>query len=719
MNEERELAKKLNAEIIAFEKGKILVKDPKKEFKDELMSERSLLLISFSEELKRFGYFLSSEVLKSITEEEIKKSYQSLIPYLIEKYHDGEDFKPVYPNFPEQVISKTDAELWSDQNKLYNGEEIEVDNWYSESEMREIVEGRKTILEPINEEDFDKIPQQIMKSNNSLTIQSKAELLWFLDNKNVEIPERIPFKETLCLVLSTGREIKNLEINDVLRFAFYVMGTDPSLPKVNKRVVDRKNLKLKRSDRRLLCKMIDEVAERKGLSNSIVDAKLLYSHWNLLSEKLHPGEYSKNYKNCLDFFTTLKDNKKKKLYKTWYSQVQKMYDEKKDLKDITEKISERPGELVRRFDSLIRKAIKSNKEGEVMDVFIETEGMKNKTLLELSDYYDKRDKLKRYATKEDGTKIELDKLEPLGDVVTETIEDVISRKILKNIKDRVAVKDLEGKTVYIDPEIKRIPIPKRMRNQTIEVPVGTKFKIPEDKNCIRFFVHWIDEGRDSEVVEFSGKEDLDLHAFLYDKTKEYMDNVGWNTTFNKDFIAVHSGDVRLRKGKCAEYVDVDIEKASKKYDYIISDVYNYEGRALNSLKCWLGYCYRKKLENSDKLWYPEEVEQMMQITSQSTGISAFLVDLKNREIILINSNISGIVGDSENRKEIIEYFTSDVNTTFNSYVVLRASYEARGAEIIDQMPISDDPEKEGKEIIQVTLNDISKDYTKVLEAIGE
>lgn len=719
MNEERELAKRLNAEIIAFEKGKILVKDPKVEIKDELTSERSLLLISFSEELKRFGFILSSNVLKSITTEEIKKSYQSLIPYLIEKYHDGEDFKPVYPHFPEQVISKTDAELWSDQNKLYNGEEIDIDNWYSKSEKEELVEGRKTILESISEEDFDKIPQQIMKSNNSLTIQSKAELLWFLENKNVEIPERIPFKETLCLVLSTGRKIKNLEINDVLRFAFYVMGTDPSLPKVDKRVTDRKDLKLKRSDRRLLCKMIDEVVERKGLPNSIIDAKLLYSHWNLLSEKLHPGEYYKNYKNCYNFFITLKDNEKKKLYKTWYSQVQRMYDEKKDLKDITEKISERPGELVRRFDSLIRKAIKDNKESEVMDVFIETEGMKNKTLLELSDYYDKRDKLKRYATKKDGTKIELEELEPLGEIVTETIEEVISRKILKNIKDRVAVKDLEGKTVYIDPEIKRIPIPKRMRNQTIEVPVGTRFKIPEDKNCIRFFVHWIDEGRNNEQLAFSGKEDLDLHAFLYNKTKDYMENVGWNTTFNKDSIVVHSGDVRLRKGKCAEYVDVDIEKASKKYDYIISDVYNYEGSALNSLKCWLGYCYRNKLENSDMLWYPEEVEQMMQITSQSTGISAFLVDLKNREIILINSNVSGIVGNSEDRKKIIDYFTADINTTFNSYAVLKASYEARGAEVIDQMPTSDDPEKEEKEIIQVTLNDIAKDYTKVLEAIGE
>ena len=716
MNEERELAKKLNAEIIAFEKGKILIKDPKAEIKDEITSERSLLLISFSEELKRFGFVLSSSVLKSITTEEIKKSYQSLIPYMIEKYHEGEDFKPVYPHFPEQVISKTEAELWSDQNKLYDGKEIVVDNWYSDKEKKEIVSGRKTILEPINEEDFNKIPQQIMKSNNSLTIRVKAELLWFLENKNVDIPERIPFKETLCLVLSTGRKIKNLEINDVLRFAFYVMGTDPSLPKTEEK---RDKLKLKRSDRRMLCEMIDEVVNRKGLANSIVDAKLFYSHWNLLSERLHPGEYSKYFKHCLEFFTTLKDNKERKKYKTWQSQVQKMYDEKKDLKDITEKISERPGELVRRFDSLVRRAIKNNEEGDVMDVFIDTKGMKNKTLLELSDYYDRRDKLKRYFTKADGTKKELEKLEPLKEEMVKIIEDVISRKILKNIRDRITTKDLEGKTVYIDPEIKRIPIPKRMRNQTIEIPVGTKFKIPEDKNCIRFFVHWIDEGNGGSPVGFSGVEDLDLHAYLYNKSTGATENVGWNTTFNKDSIVVHSGDVRMRKGKCAEYVDVDLEKTSKKFDYLISDVYNYQARPLNSLECWLGYCYRDKLENSDSLWYPKEVEQMMKITSQSTGIAAFLVDLKNREITLINCNISGVVNNQNSQKEIIDYFTAEIKSTFNSYSVLKESYQARGAKIIDKMPVSDDPDYKEEDILQVTLNDIAKDYTKILEAIGE
>lgn len=723
---EREEEKRLNEDVIAFNRGKVLIANVSEKIVDnDLFSRRSLLLISLTKELEVFGYILSSEVLKSITEEEIERVYKNLIPFLVEEYHSGSEFKPVYPHFPEQVISKSAAELWAEQNKLYNGEEIDVDNWYGSSveEIKRVVNLEE--LKPITEEEFNKIPIQLMSSNNSFSVRSKAELLWFLDNKSVEIPERIPFKETLCLVLYSGKQINNLEINDVLRFSFYIMGTDPSLPKVDKRLksgrenpIWRNLSSLSRAWRNKICGMIEEVVSRKGLAYSIIDAKRFYGHWILLSERLHPGDFAKRYAACYDFFKTLKDKKEIKKYRTWQSQVQKMYDDEKDLIDITKKISERPGEFIRRFDSLIRRAMKNNKESEVMDIFIDTAGMKNKTLIELSDYYDKRDVVSRKVKRSDGTLMDLEKLEEMDQDFKETINDVICRKVLINIKDRVTEEDMKGKKVWLDPEIKKIPIPKGMRNSRYEIPVGTRVAIPENKNCIRFFVHWIDE---------NGHEDLDLHAFILDD-KEEVTNIGWNTSFADEHnYVVMSGDVRNRVGKCAEYIDIDIDKSKQEgYRYLVTSAFNYTGRGFDTLKCWLGYCFRDALGNSELTWYPDEVDQMVEIDSESSGLAAYIVDFDKREIILVNCSINSISSNQFNSNyqiELIKYFANPIIPRLNSYSVLRANYEARGAEILDQLPPEitdmDNDEKPKEEIIEVSFADIRKDFTKVLEALGE
>jgi hypothetical protein len=61
-------------------------------------------------------------------------------------------------------------------------------------------------------------------------------LAWFLENyPELSIPERIPFKETMCIVAKHRPEYKIAEINDVLRYSLYLMGADPSLPHVPKK----------------------------------------------------------------------------------------------------------------------------------------------------------------------------------------------------------------------------------------------------------------------------------------------------------------------------------------------------------------------------------------------------------------------------------------------------------------------------------------------------
>ena len=719
----------LSKDIIAFNRKRVLIKGIDS-FSLTEDSKRNLLLFTLLDELKEYRYYLSSEVMCKITEEEIENLHKTLVPYLYEKYNfNGKKYKPLYPSFPQQVISKSRYELKLDQLKVYNGdldEFIQGNHWIEEKVPTNLKFVPDTELKLMTEKELLDIPRQIMSSNNSLADVTKEELIWFLENyPDLDIPERIPFKETLCIVAKYRPTYELKEINDVLRFGMYLMGANPSLPHVpkyswiwnnnkNPNPDWRKLSTLSRKYRKDICSRIEKVVETKGIEFCIIDAKRFYGHWILLSERVHPMEFSLQYPECSSFFSKLKSKSERKLYKTFNSKIQEMYDNKSDIVDIAKEISKRPGELVRRFDSLIRKAITEKKESDVMDIFLDTDGMKNKTLLELSNYYDRRENpdIPRLITVS-GKQYSLDKLSPLPDGIVSTIQEFIFRKILLNIKNRITEKDLDSKIVVLDPEIKKVSIPKGMRDSVISIPAGTRVPIKEGKNIVRFFVHWYQDPNGPD-------EDLDLHAFLY-KDDTHIDNVGWNTSYyTENYCAIHSGDVLNRPGDCAEYVDVDIEKAiAAGYKYVVMDAYNYKERNMDTLPCFIGYCTIDKMESCQD-WKPGDVELSVPVKVKSSKVATLLVDLTSREIIILNCNLSGIpVNVSGNMSEqvgIVKFFTAPISK-YNSYEIMKNYYEFRGAIVMDRLP--EDIETQELVVENITLGDISQDYVKLLDIIGE
>ena len=305
----------LSKQLVAFKRNRILVSNSDNKINPvkDLNSKRSRLLLSLSDQLKVFGYFLGTDILTTITEQEIEEVYSSVIPWLVEKYHSGEEFKPLYPNFPKQVISLTDAELRFNQELVYRigvDEFEKINPWYNKEEIEVQKSTHKyKELKVMTEEEFYKIPTQIMLSNNSLNLSSKQELEWFLINYSdkIEMPDKIPFKETLCIVMDNIPNYEARDINDILRYSFYIMGVDPSLPHVSKkttvniysdRKIDNANWRkldpIRRNKRREICNKIEKLLKEKGnIKSSIIDAKRFYGHWLLLSERLHPGDFAK------------------------------------------------------------------------------------------------------------------------------------------------------------------------------------------------------------------------------------------------------------------------------------------------------------------------------------------------------------------------------------------------------------------------------------------
>lgn len=728
----------LTKQLIAFNRNKIYTSNNTPSIPE---GRRLELLVSLTNELKKFCMTIDSEAILYLSEDDIINFYNDVIPALENRYKVYDTFKPLYPGFPKQVIEKSDLDLWTEQHKIYDSlketGEFDYDKfeeehpWYSDKEVDKIKRNKYITyvnITRLSDEEFMKIPYRIAISNNSLQSTTKDELVWFLTNySTINLPENIPFKETLCIVMKYRDDYEVRNINDILRYSMYMMGSDPCLVQVKKKIkasawrrsgwIDNpawRDLKgLSRAERKKILGMIERLLSKKDLGSLIPDARREYGHWVLLSERVHSGDYKNIYPKAREFFETLQTRSLSKKYKSWNSYIQKLYDSNTSIMDITKKISERPGELVRRFDSLVRRAEKQGLESDVMDIFLSTTGMKNKTLFELLDYYDKRESDAPRLIKIKGTNAitELPKLDGIDSSLLAFIREVITRKILTNIKSYVKEQDLIGKTVYLDNEVKNIPIPKGMRSSTSIMPSGTKFDIPAEKNFIRFFVRW---------MQLPDKhEDLDLHAYLSNGEDRYT-NIGWNTGYKaENLCAVHSGDVLDRPGNCAEYVDIDIKKCLESgFKYVIMDVMNYKGRSFNTLPCWLGYDYRTELRGDVKDWEPNEegVTFCQEIKSDTHKIAAWLFDLENRKAILIDAAMDTIPVNSNNEQmNIIKYYTTE--HTLTTYEVVEEYYKARGAQVVNDDSVLIDENVDLSECIYA--NDLVLDYTRVLEMIGE
>ena len=722
-------------QLIAFRRNKILVRN--NDTNKVLDPSLAKMQLSIGNEMAEAGYIIPTDILLKLTEEDLKEIHNDIVSgWIKENYHTdipGESFKILYPGFPEQVIDLGKEKLFDIQEGIYNGtktvEEI-INEGLLSYKVGEISKKSTTkkaiILSEMSNKEFMNIPVSLCKAANSLSQTSKDELVWFLTNypeEELELPERIPFKETLCIVLNYCRQTYDpRDVNDILRFAFWKMGADPSLPKIEKVVSDgwgnkskqcpRHDLKpLSRSDRRYIMTMLDNICSVKGLKLVIPEAKgKFYGRWMLLAERVHPGDFKNSFPHAITFFSNLLDRKKHKNYRTWGSGIQELYKKGESVATITKVISKRPGELVRRFDSLFRRALSEGERSvsDVFDIFIDTEGMNNKTLLELVSFYN-RQKVSDYRSVKVPGKVgrfELPKKTPLKEEYIEMIQYFCFKKINQNIADRTE-KDLIGKTILLDEKISNIPVPTNMRESTSQIPAGTRFDIPEDKNFVLMYTQWIQEGRD---------EDLDLSAYLISEDFKKKCNIGWNTGLvEEDLCAVHSGDVLNTPGNCQESILINLKNSRKAgYRYVVMSVRNYKGRPLNSLPAWHGYEFYSKFGKISKNVLTKNPEYQAKLITGGTTCTSLILDIQERQIIFLDVDVDTLpVFTNGNAEEgLIKLYCAKPAVT--TYDILKCWYETRGAKVVNEI-VEDDYEVDDT----ITFDDVVSDYVKVLEVIGE
>jgi hypothetical protein len=615
--------------IIAFQKGFIYLEDAGQ--------NNAILALTVQAELMKFGYMLTLEATEQVAKasrEEIISLHNEVIDLLKDLTGGTRTYKPFYKGFPTEVMQMTECELWVNQIKHY----LSDGTW----EPAEWTEPFKTTFEFTKyrmisagtEEMFCRIFTSLCASGQSLTPADLEVIKWFAKTQeNLAFPPSIPFKENLCTLAALGLRVPVKTTTDVLRIAVHLSGGDISLPAVPSKTV-RQYTRTRYGGRGTISQVTNperdkfkfrkfKKAERKyilGLleaSNCDVrDMKLKAQRWIRLGEILHPGVYQKEFPKAYKAFTNVREDK----IITWYREVEVAF--KMNFDTGLAKLSERPSEFFRRLDYLLR--ARSTKQWDsVLEIFEKLAmSVTNKVLLEVYTHFEGRNTSIQRSIFIKGArkKTVLPTLAPLPQTLIDRIQDTI----FQVMKKKFALLEPIGKC-WIDPELKKIPLPTNMRSMSESlVPTvrGQRTPFTAGKKVIRPFIHWNDE---------RGNEDLDLHGFLMGKAGTV--SFGYNG-IHKEEYGCYSGDVRHRRGPCAEYVDIDVAKVlAVGYQYFIMVIHNFEGRSLGSLKECVCGVQEREFPERNMSWLPSSIINAFKPQSAASMSLIGIFDLFSKEYI--------------------------------------------------------------------------------------
>lgn len=174
------------------------------------------MAMSVMSELMQFGYILSPEAIDNISaasSENIISFHNDVISYLKFLTGAGRNYTPFWGGFPQQVMEKSEFELWMHQIIYYFSNATYEPTEWTKQKPTAFEQPKYTKISLGSEEQFEKIFTSRVSANQSLTPEDLDIVKWFVESGSVlRFPDQIPFKENLCTVLGeiikSGQEIK-------------------------------------------------------------------------------------------------------------------------------------------------------------------------------------------------------------------------------------------------------------------------------------------------------------------------------------------------------------------------------------------------------------------------------------------------------------------------------------------------------------------------------
>lgn len=690
--------------------------------KYEQSKTENALVVSMMKNVQSLGFTFSKELFETLMhcgKDELKNFYTELIPELKALVGADVTYRPMYPNFPEQVAEASDVELFINAIVHYFtlGQLMPE---YEKNERLPLIDVNKmTVLSIGNSEDLMKILTNLASSKTSISQQDKEDIITIIKatpDYAKYLPDTIPLKENVALIgkliieeapIKSAAPIKKYfkTATDVLRLVTAMSDGDISL------AAKTKYRSLKRCERRIILDLL------ANCGNITEDLYRYQYEWIRVAEILHPFEYKyKKYNGVNKAFNTLRNEKKPLMFG---GQVQAAI-LKKDMRTAATLLKERPGEFARQLDKVLRDSDNANY---ILNCFKDiATSISTPVLLQVRQHFIGRMAEQRTHVRVFFPKGNLARAMSIKNELP-TIDATICKNVARICRDALIEqykeKDFLG-NVFVDEDFKHylVPFSQRSASKAVKTIVrGSKVPVKEDASAVRAFIWWtnMDDSKNDDYWN-NGRVDIDLSAAIFDENWNYLEHVSYTHLRSAKYKAYHSGDITnggsVKGNGVAEFLDVDIDSVGKRGRYVVYQVYNYTSQKFCDLtNCRFGWMEREDV-NSGEIFEPTTVAMKMDLTAESTVAIPVIFDCVERKFIWcdlnlampcsnrggnnIESNISGVIATC--------FAMANMNKA-NLYDLILLNAKARGNIVTDRneadIIFSNDTTKPTETVIEV------------------
>ena len=686
---------------------------------------------TLAKNLESIGFAIEpplAEVLATWPPERLLEWSTWLIPRLLKAVGGDVSYRPMYPNFPRQVMEADEAELYLNACWHYFGDQIGV-RILPEYERRsrpplEVAKPDR-VLRRADSDATSSLLGRLVTSTTSLSATDRDDVRTLTRDAvaggrwDQVKPAEIPFKETAalvgaCLLRQTGGPTAWIDVwfktpTDMLRLAVEYSGGDASLAAATRFV------SMPRRVRRVLVGRLDRIVERRGVPATLEDLFRHRGAWLRLGERLHPREMAGRFPRAAGVFADLRSGRRPV---TFASRLEASI-ASGDRVGAADLASQRPGELSRRIDHLIR-GTDAETAAAVAERFAAVAAeVSTPVLLQLHAHLAFRrddDTPRRLSEVDVGEQPKffaaaLRKLiRPTGSLpATGSMRTVFPKGQLGKLiripfppdgVDRLAaaavVETIESTLVdrfsslpplgrcYVDPELDRFPVPMAQRSASKSLRTlarGSRLDLPPDRT-VRFFLWWKEGKVDGKPT---GRVDLDLSATMYTDRWRYRDHISYTRLRSESLGCVHSGDITSAPDGACEFIDIDTRAASAGgVRYVVCSVMGFTSHAFADLpQCHAGWMSREKPE-SGEMFEPSTVRDKIDLTGDTRISVPVVIDLAERQVVwsdlALRHSPDQRVNVESNRRGLVHYGVAmttshppNLRTLFELHVRARGS----------------------------------------------
>lgn len=644
-------------------------------------------VISIIADIEKTGYMFTTDVInvmKTLSDENLN-SFNHFLRCNIKTVLGIKNYKPMYPNFPKQVMEADEMELFV--NALFHylgdifGTRILPD--YEKEDREEFKDKTKYRMIGLGTvEEFENIFKNLVSSKTSLSVTDYNDVDWFIkeygDSISDILPNEIPMKEILTYIAGKFEGTSMSENflkryirtgTDVLRYAVSLSGGDVSL------AINTKFNKFNRKTRKVLLGLLEN-------ARNLTDDMLKYKNaFKRLGEILHPFEYKKRFPKTSEAFDVIRNNR---YYLTYNGKVEE-YLKDKNISELLLALRTNPGDFARRLDDVLTKFPKNVTK--IIDAFKQvSDFVSSPVLLQVMTHFKYHDTIRgndirTFFPKGNVAKVKaiVQNKKALSKNVRKNVVNVCKDSLLKNYSKLESLGN-----VYLGKDMKNYNVPFAMRStqKSLKTIVrGSRISL-ENKNTVRFFIYWKDISSDS----YNDRVDIDLSAVFLDKNFSNSQAIAYTNL--REGFSCHSGDITSAPRGASEFIDVDIKKALKVgHRYIVMNVNSYSGQKFIEMpECFAGFMMRDGVQVGE-IYEPKSVINKFDLTSDMKYSIPLIIDMKDLVVVWADIALKGSMeywGNNviNNMTSIGVLTNSMVNLIKpNLYDLLKLHISARGNEV--------------------------------------